>query len=176
MKKYYQSLQVMAFVLFLGSNVYALPLGAEFSVDETNDPLILNFTGLTGSLTFDYFFETDWSSPGSYAWDVSIFKTSLLGSEIGRLYITADSLDWTSRTITNALLTGDTSLVIYIDDYGSGEPNYPDNPVAYFRSFSSDPMYESGGQQYDPVPEPATILLFGAGLATLARAARRRKK
>ncbi|MFV0436107.1 MAG: PEP-CTERM sorting domain-containing protein [Desulfopila sp.] len=33
-----------------------------------------------------------------------------------------------------------------------------------------------GGQAMDPVPEPATILLFGAGLSGLASIARRRRK
>jgi len=175
-KKYFQSLLVMAFVMVSGANAYALPVGAEFSVDESNDPLVLSFTGLSGSLTFDYFLETDWSSPGSIAWDVAIFKDTLLGPELDRIYITADSLDWTSRTITNAALTGSANLVVYVDDYGAGEINYPDNPVAYFRDFSADPTYVSGGQEYAPVPEPAAILIFGVGLASLAGAVRRRRR
>lgn len=167
MKKYYILSLVFTFLIGFGANVYAVPTGAEYSVDELNDPLVLSFTGLTGSLSFDYFFETDWSGGN---WDVAIFKDTIAGPEIDRLYILADSSAWTNYTITDSALTGAADLVVYVDDYGD-----IDNPAAYFKSFSATPTYINGGQQLNSVPEPASMLLFGTGLVGLVGARRKKK-
>ncbi|MDC1287999.1 PEP-CTERM sorting domain-containing protein [Gammaproteobacteria bacterium] len=156
-----------AIALFLVSaTANATPIGAEYVVDESNDPLVLSFTGLTGSLTFDYFFETDWNNSG--AWDVSIYKNDLNSAELDRIYILANSSDWTRHTLNG--LSGDQDLYIIIDDYGT-----TNTPTAYFRDFSSTPTYLSGGEQLAPVPAPPAIWLFGVGLLGLIGFSKRRK-
>ncbi len=78
---------------------------------------------------------------------------------------------WTDFTVDYGKIDGDWTITY---DFGTGlSLGGGGFFIAYSPWCSNDVV--GGGVQMDPVPEPSTMLLFGAGLAGLAGVARRRK-
>ena len=169
MKNITTSLFIFGILFCFSTTAFAVPTGAEYLVDETNDPLILAFTGLTGSLGYDLFLETD-GNPSGAPWDVYLLFSGTptsQGTQVQRYGFNTSYTSWRTQTITNSALTGNIYVRFIIDDFSS-----PSNPVAYFKNFTPSATYVQGGTQ---VPEPGVLLSLGFILLGLVVAFRRKR-
>lgn len=141
-------------IAFYAVSAFALPTGTyEYAISSNpSSYLSLPFSGLTGTIEYELWLETESTTSG--AWDayyMSFWEQESGGNIIknfGGIYFNGSDNDWRTDILNDPLLSGDGWLRLEVQDHGAAT-----NPVAYVRNFN-----------HAPVPEPATLLLLGAGL------------
>ncbi len=147
-----------------GSGVVELGDGYPGGTDLTKDNLGLG----TIERTFDL---TEQPVSGS-AFSITITSN---GVDFSDNYLTLNGMTFALRNGTR-IYTADTALLTQVAntaliDLGGSTSNYEDFDITFFEL-----SYESnGGYGGDAVPEPATFLLFGLGLAGMAGITRKKQ-
>jgi hypothetical protein len=155
--------------------------------------------GSTGTQTFSYEFDSDFS--GTVGFVVSDQGDSIGDSRLllnlwsGVVTLSTEyDLDDTSAFENSRGASGTTGSIFEVpisfdagsifsfdwefntDDYSDGYWGFNDFSLVYLEDASGATVYSEGLGQIAPVPEPATMLLFGSGLLGLAGLKRKFKK
>ncbi len=101
--------------------------------------------------------------------DILVNGTSIMLSGFGGVYPGSDPLDFNNIFGQYATGAGETSVTVSFRISGSG---------TWQAAFSLDDFYFDGQAPIsgEPIPEPATMLLFGTGIAVLIGAGRKKKQ
>lgn len=136
---------LMAFAIFtsgLPAGAGSVPVGSEYYVNESNDPLILSFRNLKGEVSFSLILQTE-GNPAVGAWNVYRVYAGTKDrqdKQIQRMEFNTSYPDWVYMTITDEALEGDVHLHFLIDDFDE-----EGRALAALRNFSSAVTYVGGG-------------------------------